>query len=137
MRTRKQNITFREAMIISSKQFNPLRLSSFLKDDKGNRIVDKNKAIQSTNEEQAFFWLLNQEYRWNYIVEREDITLYMDVEEVETEEYKGKTVYIGLYNEQNHEKLNRIFAVSLFPARLLSRYIYTEEKMNEIIKNIR
>lgn len=137
MRTRKQNITFREAMIISSKHFNPLRLSSFLKDDKGNRIVDKNKAIQSTNEEQAFFWLLNQEYRWNYIVEREDITLYMDVEEVETEEYKGKTVYIGLYNEQNHEKLNRILAVSLFPARLSSRYIYTEEKMNEIIKNIR
>ena len=118
-------------------RYNPWTLCDYLTKDENVVIVDKAIAIQNKSDEAKFFTVLGATFGWDYSPDFKLVTVYM--------EYDGRTLCGGVYDMERHEKITRrLLASTIQNERIrldrggvgFTPYIYTEEKMNEIIESI-
>ena len=77
-------------------KFNPERLSDFIKFVDALPLVDKDRLIESTQDEALFCAVLNNIFRWDYTTDFKATTIFFEVGE--------RIIYAGVYDDEKSDR---------------------------------
>lgn len=109
-------------------KFNPERLSDFIKFVDALPLVDKDKLIETTQDEALFCAALNNIFRWDYTTDLKTTTIFFEVGE--------RIIYAGVYDENEHRQITRVSIATVKGSNLSALYTYTEETFVKIQKKL-
>lgn len=109
-------------------KFSPERLSDFIKFVDALPLVDKDKLIESTQDEALFCTALNNTFRWDYTTDFKTTTVFFEVGE--------RIIYAGAYDENEGRKITRVPIATVKGSNLSALYTYPEETFAEIQKKL-
>lgn len=109
-------------------KFNPERLSDFIKFVDGLPLVDKDRLIESTQDDALFCAVLNNIFRWDYTTDFKAMTIFFEVGE--------RIIYAGVYDENERRRITRVPIATVKGSDLSAPYTYPEETFAEIQKKL-
>lgn len=131
---KKRKETPEELFWRAEKRFNPQILAKYAvkKDKTGRFIVDKSKAIETPEDVELFYSVLQEHYgwRWNCGCEIEDATIYFDV--------CGGLVFGGVWSVSKDDIVTNHLIIDCEEHRAepYSPYIYNRHEMEKFVDNL-